>query len=538
MKNTLPETFPPRINVNDDFNPAIRLFGKRFIREQSILEYLAEFLSLVNSEKNISGDEWFSTPLPALDNLQNWPKETNLKYKLPIKLNLKLFAFLSSSRIDSRHEVHMEQYKKLIKKLEGEIKVSSGNKKDAIDLIEDFLCGFHGAGFNRAWCAQCFFPVNTTLLARETIWNESKVKKNSKDLTWQNTIVDFNKYYSVAKRNFMARGGELLYLQLCNAFSTKHDEIREFARTVKLDKEADLAKLHTSLQKGLQNVCSQYTSNIDLLANYIESLDEFTHNTVNDNKNNLSCEWCPQDSWQEGFLFAVEIKRLLSAELDPVERLQLLMTGCALQVLRSLCAQSLRYAGPPNMEANGSTLGYAWLFSPPGSPSRQQRLASQRNLQVIQGLIQNSIRHKELQKNAEKSDKKSKEALNKEADTKYGHKLFLSLGKKMGIIVPQTGRGARLIMTDAVLRYLVLVLLEPGQRCTYNEFLIRLYRHYGIAVEGEALADAISWSGLPANSSTSSTQNSWLGEMLRAGGFLTELSDACSIVRNIFGGTK
>lgn len=159
------------------------------------------------------------------------------------------------------------------------------------------------------------------------------------------------------------------------------------------------------------------------------------------------------------------------------------MTGCALQVLRSITAQSLRYAGSPHAETDGSALGYAWIFSPPEASSRQQRLVSQRNLQAVQGLIQQALRHKELQKRV----KDQKKDLYKEADTKYGHRLFLSLGKKLGIIVPYKGLGARLIMTDTVLRYMVLVLLHPGERCTYDEFLNKLYLHFGIAIEGREL---------------------------------------------------
>ena len=78
-------------------------------------------------------------------------------------------------------------------------------------------------------------------------------------------------------------------------------------------------------------------------------------------------------------------------------------------------------------------------------------------------------------------------------------------------------------MTDSLLRYLVTVLLRPGERCTYDDFLGKLYLHYGIAVEGEALTDSLSWSDLPA---VQLEKDAWLTEMLRAGGFLTELSDA------------
>ena len=88
-------------------------------------------------------------------------------------------------------------------------------------------------------------------------------------------------------------------------------------------------------------------------------------------------------------------------------------------------------------------------------------------------------------------------------------------------------------MTDRLIRYLVAVLLPPGERCTYEEFLQRLYQHYGIAVEGEYLTDAAIHR--LHNSSIQPENGSSLKEMLRAGGFLTDLSDAYSIVHNPFG---
>jgi hypothetical protein len=94
---SLPDPFP-EVKVSEDYNPAIRLFGKRFIKEQTVLEYLSEFLAVVFSEKRISGGEVFDSPLPSLTDIRKWSSlTTELCYRSPIKLNLKLFAFLSCS---------------------------------------------------------------------------------------------------------------------------------------------------------------------------------------------------------------------------------------------------------------------------------------------------------------------------------------------------------------------------------------------------------------------------------------------------------
>lgn len=531
MNTPLPSPFPA-VNIDEDLNPAIRLFGKRFIKEQTIVEYLVEFLALLFSEKKI-GEDKIQSVLPSIERISEWDSVNyELEYRLPVKFNLKLLAFLGISRVDLRHETHKKHYENLVNRLKKQIKINNGQVEDVIERIEELLLGFQGAGFERAWCGQSFFPISKGVLTQETIWNATYAKRKPID-NWFDSLRMFRKYYSVSKHRFMARGGELLYLQLCNVFLTPEEKISALAQHLRFRDESEmhLEKLHQSLQDSLPKLSGKYTNALDQLVEYIEFLDKETHKLTNKDDRWLTCKWCPRDSWQEGYLFAVEIKRLLSALIDPIERLELLMTGCALQVLRSLSTQSLRYAGSPHARAGGSVLGYAWVFSPPEASSRQQRLVSQRNLQVVQGLIQKALRHKDLRARVEGQ----KRDLYKEADTKYGHKLFLFLGKKLGIIVPYRGPGARLIMTETMLRYLVLVLLHPGERCTYDEFLEKLYLHFGIAIEWRQLNEAMHWSGLPVSDTVQSSRNSWFAEMLRAGGFLTELSDACSIVCNTFG---
>ena len=531
---SLPEPFP-EVDVSEDYNPAIRLFGKRFIKEQTVLEYLSEFLAVVFSEKRIGDDgEVFLSPLPSIKELNEWPTSKPLCYRPPVKLNLKLFAFLSCSRADSRDESHTEHYKQLVKKLEASIRTSNRSVQDVRDWLEEFLRCFQGVGLNRTWCAQTFYPITPSLLTQETIWNETYAKNNPNDC-WINSLKRFHKYYSVSKHRFMSRGGELLYLQLCNLFTIEKSKISEFAKEMQIedDNEINLHKLYCSLQEGLQQFRGQNMEHFNKLVDYMELLDKNTHSLTNNETKYVASEWCPRDSWQEAYLFAIEINRLLAASLEPIERLELLMTGCSLQVLRSLCAQSVRYAKGFNTAGTGGKLGYAWIFSSLGLSSRQQRLTAQRNLNYIQGIIQKALRNDELHKNAERHPRKTAEQLYREADDRYGHKLLISLGKRLGIIIPKTGAQARFVMTDRLLRYFVLVLLKPGEKCTDDVFRQRLYRHYGIAVEGKELEDAVLWTGLPANSSIQ-PQESWLTEMLRAGGFLTELSDACSIVKNDF----
>lgn len=531
---TLPNPFP-NIGISGYYNPAIRLFGNRLISEQTILEYATEFLGIVFSEKKIASEN-IAEPIPPLQTLKAWPSGQALEYKPPIKLNLKLFAFFGLSRIDGKHEVHEQHYRYLIRKLGDAMTFNRGNSDQVLDYLDDFLRGFQGAGFNRAWCTQTFYPISPSLLTQETIWNETVANSpKTKPSTWEYAVANFYQYFSRTKRIFMARGGEILYLQLCNVFRMNEELIQSWADRFELTgDERNLEKLHSQLSSGFTSLKGNYNYSLDNLVDFLEGLDSKTHEKTNDENYWLECSWCPEETWPEGYLFAVELKRILTASLDPVERIDLLMTGCAMQVLRTICAQSIRHGGSERVSE--TPLGYEWIFSASGS-SPQQRQTSQRSLQHIQGIIQKALRKDELLANARNHPRGIEQAY-KEADTKYGFKLFVSLGKKLGIIVPYTGPGARFTMTDKLVRYLVVSLVPPGERITYQDFLQLMYLHYGIAIEGVQLANAMRWSGLPDNNAMQETKRAWLTGMLSAGGFLTELSDAWSVVRNPFGGSQ
>ncbi len=543
MTSGLPDPFPWVQSVSEDRNPGIRLFGRRFVGDQSPLELLAEFLAVVLSDKQIKGIGGIPGTLPEDRHLALWAEQDPaypLEYKPPVRLTLKLLALLSASRVDTRHPAHVAHYEVVSRRLAGRIQTSDGRQDEVVTCIEQLLRGYQGAGSNRAWCAQVLYPAVPEFLSKEAIWGVTKARKDGVD-DWRSILDRFHTYFSISRRDFLARGGELLYLQLCNAFSVERTQLRTFVEMLRQhepgclsDDEASPERLHSMLERGLGRLDGQHAAGLSRLVEFIEDLDPETREAVGRAEGTtegwLRCEWCPRDSWREGYLFAVELSRVLSAALDPMERLDMLMTGCALQVLRSLCAQSARYAAMTPVEA---PLGYAWIMGPPNGDNRPLRQASQRNLQVIEALIYGALRHPLLQENASKSVKPTPDQLYREADSKYGHKLLRRLGKNMGLIVPRTGRGARFVMTDDMLRYLVAALLRPGERCTYDDLVERLRLHYGMTIEGKGLAEAAAWSGLPANRSIQ-PRGDWLATALRAGGFLVDLADGCAIVRNTY----
>ena len=329
----------------------------------------------------------------------------------------------------------------------------------------------------------------------------------------------------------------MLYLQICNALRAEEQERKDVLKNFPLSpEERDPVALHKALEEHIRRITAQAPQVLDRIAEIIDTADGFTAKHLESENDWVDCGWCPEESWPEGYLFAVELSRLCRAALDPVERIELLSIGCALQVLRSLCAQSARYSPLSDQcRKNGGGLGYAWIISDPDGEETRLKQLSQRNLKIVQRVIYQALRQHEILENTKRKISKKPEQLYREADTKYGHKLFLSLAKKIGLVVPQRGPGARFVLNDKILRYLVLALVPPGRRVTYDDFREALYAHYGIALEGGELERAIGWSELPHMGSPAVHRGMWLAERLRASGFLVHLSDACSLIHNPFG---
>ena len=528
----LPKPFPQLDLANEDSNPGIRLFGRRFYTDQTIMELLAEFLLVANSGKQIGKNndlETFHSMLPARDQLTNWQSGQALGYKAPIRLNLKLFAFLGASKLETRHDSHKQQYKNILRRLKDAILTDGTiDKDDILKSLENLFLGFQGVGINRTWCTQVFLPISDALLARETNWQQTQAERASVT-QWADT----HQFFSSTQKLFMARGGELLYLQICNALRQNGPVLNKFLANMDLsDEEKDPVQLHAALENNLKNLTNGVPPALDAIASLIDKIDAAAN--LNNNDEPIWCAWCPEESWREGYLFAVEVNRLCQAVIDPVDRIELLMIGCALQVLRSLCAQSVRYA--PYTDANkshASVLEYAMIISTPDGRDKNKKHLSQRNLQIILRTIHQALRDSDISANAQNGSK-SRESLYREADTRYGHKLFLSLAKKIGLIVPQRGPGARLIFNDKILRYLVLTLIRPGERRTYDDFKMSLFEHHGMAIEGIEIEQASAWAEFPKIDTGAAVQTTWLADMLKASGFLIHLSDACSLVHNPF----
>lgn len=505
-------------------NPAIRLFGNRFSNDQTSMELLCEFLLVITSKKKIDDAE-YPTAFPPFTILLEWNND-ELEYAPKARLNLKLFAFLSASRLDSRHLTHREHYTQLIQELQKRIKTDSNNKIQIVKTLENLLLGFQGAGSGRTWCSQSFLPLSKSLLACETIWNETSARRFN-PISWNNLFETRGKYFSTSQHVFYARGGELLYLQICNAIKQSPEAIKSWNQEAKLEfsaEELDPGKLLTSLERGLEKYFFACPKFIDDLADFIDDkLDPETAAKTDLQEQQsrfVEAGWCSSATWQEGYLLAVEMNRILSSGLDVMDSVYYLETLFMLHTLRNLIMQSSRCL------SNGDATwpGYYMAINRPDEENGTLKRISHQSLKNIEKTIYMAIRSQ-----MQGIDIVQDEKILKEADTRSGHKFFLKMAKQAGLVIPKRGAWARFVLTPQILRVLVTTIVPQQGRITYETFKQMLRARWGMVFDEAGFGECCEWLGVEKVYLASDT-DAWLLEMLAESGLLIHLSDSCALV--------
>lgn len=526
-------------NVNDwKENPAFRFFGKRLFTDQSLPEFLNELLLILFSPKRLAQPPCsvIEGCFPSREVLAV-PGGLRLEYAPSARLNLKLFAFWGASRLDARHSTHRDHFEELQKKLHTRLFADSdADKIAALRDLENLFLGLRSTGEGRTWCAQQFLPLCQHLLTAETIWEKTKGKRAS---NWDDAL----SFFSNNKYSFMSHGGDVLYYQLCLALSRKQDEIARWNEEAELDldaEELDPENLRVALEQALATMQPPH-SGLDDLAAFICDLETETALRTDRERGEepryQDMGWCAADSWKEGYLFAVELLHILRVDVDIMERLLLLETACGLQILRTLLARTAFLTG--------QTLpwpGYLIPITAPEGAGFTLRSVSQHACKYLRTLqdrlildqlpnctYEPNVKNKNRYPDLEAAKKKF---LGDEVSHKYVAGLFSALAKKyLGLIVPRTGSGERFVLSERILRFLVLTLVPAQKHLSLDTFKRRVRAWHGFVFDAEGFEDAQRWFG--GQTALFPTRcDSWLQDMLEDGNFLIHLSDACSLVHN------
>lgn len=510
----------PNISIEKqtDSNPAVRAFGRRFYKDQTPLEYLAEFLLCFSSKKESEAGD-IGRGFPDL------PEDLKggLKYLPESRLAVKLFSFFPSSKLETRHKTHVERFSQLVEDMQSNIESDSGEGSErAVRVLQQLFSGFVGVAGERTWVTHSFIPASNFLLAREIDWRHTDAKGANVE-NWPAA----EQHFSIGSHNFMARGGEVLFLQLWYVLQ----EARYEQASQWLNDEysyVDWATVRVQLADGLSDTLSVIDGPISQLGAVIEHTARETP-VINEKLSHQAFGWVHTASWREAALFAWELSNVVLSNQDALKKMRVLQDLCCLHVLRSICFQSVRWVGERSSGGKKQFEGgYSWVtVGPNAGVGTDLGKASSASVSAAEELLYGAVRSTKLPTLTALTDD-DKNFRN--ADT-HGFKLFRSLGKQIGLIVPPKGP-MRFTLPSSLVETLVAVLLEPGERLPFDEFLQRLYRHFGIAAGATQIQEALSTLSVGIRPAVPNDCAAWLEDELKRGGFLIPLSDATPLVKN------
>lgn len=139
-ENLILQRFPENNSDEKDKakeNPAIRLYGKRYYKDQTPVEYLAEFLLVFASPKKKETLE--KDHVISHGEFQFYIDKNKPSYYPEDKVALKLFSFFSNSKLETRHPVHRQAYMDSLKRLAEKIDGDANKKKKQSSFCKVYL---------------------------------------------------------------------------------------------------------------------------------------------------------------------------------------------------------------------------------------------------------------------------------------------------------------------------------------------------------------------------------------------------------------
>lgn len=493
-------------------NLQIQTFGRRIKKDQTVPEYLLEFLLIFIGEKN--GDNGFDK--------FNYSDSEFLKYKVNPHIGLKRFIFFENSKLDNRFEVDFKAYEKLRSELKESINAKNYYPEDILDIIQELFYGFSAVTKNRGWFAQSMMPI-----CKETIFPEAMGKKSQREnLNFNNDGLDIDDKFEFKEHNFMARGGEVYYLHLMQGLKNNEE-------------------LKNNIQNNINKLINSYPQ-MSIISNWINQKwydfmkkhSNYEGDIEEELKEDIESKWITRRYERRSKYTVKELNNLLICETSAFEKIDLLNTAIVMQVLRMM-VESSKCIVDEVEESNPM-----WLMHIPSTSAANNKIKklAVEEYKNIEDYMELSI-SKVLLKNKEAGntkivmgkDNKPKSDLTvlKKAN-EDSFKLLRKIGKDIGLVIPLRGENMRFSMNDSIIRFLVLSLVGPETKITLKTFLEKLYDHFGIVIGPEEYYKYMNESNL-SNVRDVSFLNYNLLEfqnLLRKNGFLRELSDAISIVEN------
>ena len=494
-------TFPADSDELESFsNAATRIYGNRFFPDQTLYEYLIEFLLIFVSEKTPeSGSMRFHEE-------QDKDADGKWIYYVTPRMGLKRFIFYDKSKRRTTAKIDDVAYHKMLKVIMDKIYATSESEKnDIVEAMQDLLHGYAVVIKKRTCCAQALLPICKEFVLCEAMPNY----KYRQGLDWNNTErIKIDMGFDFDKRNYLARGGELYYLHILQGLD--HDK-------------------KNTLEKQLSELLNKQCSKISEIAGFIESTWETSQGfDEHQLKQRLKLSVIPATGYDICGKYAVdELINYLSSSLDPIKRIETLAKGVMFQVMRMLNARTYDYLNLPEKK---------WIIDMGGKGENQvKKIASQWFCDMENDFLTAINREVKSQEEARNEVEDENNVLSKVREGKNSSlEILISKGKEIQCIIPVSGPYTRFTLSEDVTTFLVLSMIHPGEKMTFNMFLKKLYDHFGLIIGPDEYKKSISNNeGMSDLLCNDFVENSMaFQDYLESTGFLRELSDATSLVVN------
>lgn len=487
-------------NNNNDYlgkeNPSIGAFGNRIYGDQTLYEYLIEFLLVFVSKKiktNNPEEEDFTFKFHQIDS------ETFTYFPDP-RMGLKRFIFFKNSKHDTKFKIDEIFYNNFMDILEHHIENNSSQKENIPEIFQEFFYGFSAVLKNRSWYAQCLLPLVPEMIFSETIGSKSTRLNLHKDvdLDEEENIVKCENAFNTTQHSFLARGGEVYYSHILLGLGEDEDlrfKLEELLKKLLTNKH--LSNLTNFLQKNWEKEGLQLEENsIDLLSN-----------------GNL--KFIPQIYENRGKNSVLELINLLSCNIDNFKKLELLANGMMLQIFRMVHERSLE----------SSEKKPFWVLDLCNdSTVKKISVIGYNNFEnSIENILKAYIKDTDNNKFLSAFNEGKKHSIN----------LIRKIGKEIGFIVPLKGPNMRMTLSENLIKFLVLSLIPPNSKMEFNSFLDKLFEKFGIVIGSYHSEIYMKENNLDEELAGYFNKNKLaFQELLKEVGFLRDLSDATSIVEN------
>lgn len=491
------ETFPKWLEkeyekAKDNGPLSTLLFGNRFKSDQTLYEYLIEFLLVFVSAKN----EDLNTGKMKFHDLS---VDNKLYYWVEPRMALRRFIFFDKSKKKGSIPEDAIAYQEMINLIVDKMDISDKEEaKEYVENIQDLFHGYAAVVRNRFWGAQTLLPICPEFVLCGVDPTESKRRKNVK---WEKEPQSLDEYFDFTRHNFLSRGGELYYLHLLQALSVnKNNQII----------------LEDLLNDLMNNQCQK----ISKLADFVQESWEKQY-SINKITQRMEVSYIPASGYKECGSYSVdELISYLNCKLHPITRIEILAKGVMLQIMRMMSFRVADYLGKEPL---------TWIVDMKGATTDTVKKLAHDSFRNIESDFMTAINKmaNETSVGADQRMKKVREARINSLD------IFKNKGKELQCIIPISGPFERFTLSEDIIRFLVLSLVKPGDKMTLNMFLEKLYTNYRIVIGPEEYKKSLKNSSMGFSLVNSFSENVLAFQcFLRDTGFLRELSDATSIVVN------